>query len=130
MPGYVRFSSPVFREPAHQFKELPGGGSGLRLWQCRPQLRHHLVTHCDLNLGAGILSYVANQLRQSFPRFADGQLHRTECTSVYIGVKRELCGFQKLIAFSALVIGLVEAVECESGVSSPGRSVGAIQAYG
>jgi hypothetical protein len=50
MPGYLRFSSPVLWERAHQLNELLGGGSGLRLRQRRAQLRHHLVAHRDLNL--------------------------------------------------------------------------------
>ena len=93
MPGYVRFSSPVFWEPAHQLNELLGGGSKLRLRQCRAQLRHHLVAHRDLNLGAGILSHLANQLGQSFARFADREFHSDE---VYKGVQTESIAFPGL----------------------------------
>jgi hypothetical protein len=87
--GYLRFSSPVLWEPAHQLNELLGGGSGLRLWQRRAQLRHHLITHGDLNLSACVLSHLANQLGQSFACFADRQFHSDQ---VYKGVQTESTG--------------------------------------
>jgi hypothetical protein len=62
VPGYVRFSSPVFWEPAHQFNELFGGGSRLGLRQRRSQFRHDFVMNHDLDFGAGIFSYLAHQL--------------------------------------------------------------------
>src|SRR6266508_5995430 len=78
MLGYLRFSPPVLWEPAHQLNELLGGGSRLRLRQGRAQLRHHLITHCDLNLSACVLSHLVNQLRQSFACFADSEFHGDE----------------------------------------------------
>jgi hypothetical protein len=86
MLGYLRFSATVFREPPHQLNELLGGGPRLRLWQRRTQLRHHLITHCDLNPSACVLPHLANQLGQSFARFADREFHRDE---VYKGVQSE-----------------------------------------
>jgi hypothetical protein len=86
MRGYVRFSPPVFWEPTHQLNELLGGGSRLGLRQRRAQLRHHLIMHGDLNLGASVLSDLANQLGQSFACFADREFHSDE---VYKGVQTE-----------------------------------------
>src|ERR671924_580700 len=90
MHRYFCFSPTVLWESTHQLNQLLGGGSRFWLWQRRAQFRHHLVTHCDLNLGAGILSHVANQLWQSFPGFADGQFHGLQCTSAYKGSQSAL----------------------------------------
>jgi hypothetical protein len=87
--GNVGFSAAVFRQPPHQLNELLGGGTGLRLWQCRAQFRHYFITYCDLNLRASVLSHMAHQLGQSLACFANRKLHDPE---VYGGVQSESTG--------------------------------------
>ena len=60
VPGYVCFSPPVFWQPAHQFNELFGGGTRLRLRQRRSQLRHDFIAHHDFDSGPGIFPYLAH----------------------------------------------------------------------
>jgi hypothetical protein len=54
------FSPPLFWQPAHQFNDLFGGGTRLRLRQRRSQLRHDFVAHHDFDSGPGIFPYLAH----------------------------------------------------------------------
>src|ERR671915_2218607 len=89
MRGHLRLPSPVLWQGTHQLKEPLGGGSRLRLRQCRAQLRHDLIAHCNLNLSARVFSHPANQFGQSFACFADREFHSDE---MYKGVQTKSNG--------------------------------------
>ena len=87
--GYVRFSSPMFRQFTHQRDQLFSGGARLRLGQRRAQLGDDLVPHGNLNGGAGVLTHLPDQFRQLLSRLIDGEFHEAECTRAYKMMQRE-----------------------------------------
>lgn len=79
----IRLSLSGLWKPFHNFKKLAGSGAGLRFRQWRAKLRHNFVAHGDVHGRSRILTYLPDQLRQPFPRLADGKLHALQCTMVY-----------------------------------------------